>query len=85
MSWCEKKTSASWINPEPWNYDDGSWHPSLLRPAWHAAATWDPDPPLGEPRGGSQGGASMRFEPEASYEEPWTGSPTWLSRALFVG
>ena len=56
-------------NPDPWYYDDGSWGPIALRLAWHAAATWDPDPPPGEPRGGSQGGASMRFEPEASYEE----------------
>ena len=53
-------------HPDPWHYDDGSWAPIALRLAWHAAATWDPDT---EPRGGSQGGASMRFEPEASYEE----------------
>jgi hypothetical protein len=52
-------------HPEPWNYDDGSWGPIALRLAWHAAASWDPSPPAGEPRGGSQGGASMRFEPEA--------------------
>lgn len=56
-------------HPEPWNYDDGSWGPIALRLAWHSAATWDPTPPDGEPRGGAQGGASMRFEPEASYEE----------------
>ena len=54
--------------PDPF-YDDGSYAPIALRLAWHAAADWDPDPPPGEPRGGSQGGASMRFEPGRSYEE----------------
>ena len=54
-------------HPDPWNYDDGSWAPIALRLAWHAFASWDPDPPVGEPRGGSQGGATMRFEPGASY------------------
>ena len=38
--------------------------PTVLRLAWHAASTFDPH---AQPHGGSSGGATMRFEPEARY------------------
>lgn len=44
---------------------DGSIAPALLRLAWHGAATFDVKE---APHGGTQG-ATMRFEPEASYGE----------------
>jgi hypothetical protein len=39
--------------------------PAVLRLGWHASATYDPTT---TPHGGSNG-ATMRFEPEATYNE----------------
>eukprot|EP00729_Bicosta_minor_P020089 gene20089-7897_t len=47
------------------SHDDGSIAPAVLRLGWHSAGTYDPD---NMPRGGTCG-ATMRFDPEASYNE----------------
>ena len=45
------------------DHDDGSWGPIFLRLAWHAAGTYDKR----DDSGGSGGGATMRFAPEAAH------------------
>ncbi|CAD7957497.1 unnamed protein product [Amoebophrya sp. A25] len=44
------------------NYDDGNYGPAFIRLAWHSSGTYDPE----TAKGGSNG-ATMRFEPEASF------------------
>eukprot|EP00040_Diaphanoeca_grandis_P026341 m.147341 g.147341 ORF g.147341 m.147341 type:complete len:325 (+) comp30530_c1_seq2:144-1118(+) len=46
-------------------YDDGTLAPIMIRLAWHSASTFDP---LLQPYGGCNG-ATMRFDPEASYHD----------------
>jgi cytochrome c peroxidase len=45
------------------NYDDGSIGPVLIRLAWHASGTYN----VADGSGGSGGGATMRFSPEADH------------------
>lgn len=45
------------------NYDDGSLGPLFVRLAWHACGTYD----KADGSGGSFGGATMRFSPEADH------------------
>lgn len=45
------------------NWDDGSIGPVLIRLAWHASGTYDKH----DGSGGSGGGATMRFSPEADH------------------
>ncbi|CAD7948992.1 unnamed protein product [Amoebophrya sp. A120] len=44
------------------SYDDGNYGPVFIRLAWHSSGTYDPV----TKKGGSNG-ATMRFEPEASF------------------
>ncbi|KAJ2703351.1 heme peroxidase [Coemansia sp. IMI 203386] len=44
------------------NYDDGSYGPVFVRLAWHASGTFDK-----KTRTGGSGGATIRFEPEATH------------------